>query len=72
MSWVMAALGMNSAQACPQRTYEVGLRGFLESEDRGRLEAKVSLEVLGNLANEALKGSLRMSKSVLFWYLLIR
>ena len=37
---------------------EVRLRRLLEGEDGRRLEAKVGLEVLGDLANEALEGGL--------------
>ena len=34
---------------------KVGLSGLLESEDGGALEAEVRLEVLGDLADEALE-----------------
>ena len=37
---------------------EVGLGGLLEGEDGGALEAQVRLEVLGDLADEALEGEL--------------
>ena len=37
---------------------EVSLGGLLEGEDGGGLEAEVSLEVLGDLADEALEGEL--------------
>jgi hypothetical protein len=37
---------------------KVGLNRLLESTDGGRLEAKVRLEVLGNLANKTLEGEL--------------
>ena len=37
---------------------EVRLGGLLEGEDGGALEAKVGLEVLGNLANQALEREL--------------
>ena len=37
---------------------QVGLRGLLEGDDRGRLEAEIGLEVLGDLADEALEGEL--------------
>jgi len=37
---------------------EVGLGGFLEGEDGAALEAKVGLEVLGDLADEALEREL--------------
>ena len=53
------ALGMNSAHVrVLKESYEVGLRGFLESEDRGRMESKVSLEVLSDLTDKALEGEL--------------
>ena len=41
---------------------EVSLRGLLEGSNGGRLEAEVSLEVLGDLANEALEGELADQK----------
>ena len=41
-----------------EETNEVRLRGLLEGGNGGRLEAEVSLEVLGNLADEALEGEL--------------
>ena len=37
---------------------KVGLNRLLESTDGGRLEAKVRLEVLGDLANQTLEGEL--------------
>ena len=37
---------------------EVRLRGLLEGDDRRRLEAEVRLEVLRDLADEALEGQL--------------
>ena len=37
---------------------EVGLDGLLQSTDGGRLEAKVRLEVLGDLTNKTLEGQL--------------
>ena len=37
---------------------EVGLDGLLERTDGGALEAEVGLEVLGNLANQALEREL--------------
>ena len=45
---------------------EVGLRGLLQRGDGGGLQPEVGLEVLRRS-----KGSLRMSSSVLFWYLRI-
>ena len=46
----------------------VRLGRLLEREDGVRLEAEVRLEVLGDLADEALEGSLRMSSSGLRTY----
>jgi hypothetical protein len=40
------------------RANEVGLGGFLESQDGGGLETKIVLEVLRNLTHKALEGSL--------------
>jgi len=37
---------------------EVGLGGLLEGEDGGPLESQVALEVLRDLAHEALEGEL--------------
>ena len=37
---------------------KVGLSGLLEGEDGGALEAKVGLEVLGDLTDEALEREL--------------
>jgi len=52
-------LGVDSAQVgVLEETDEVGLSSLLESEDGGRLEAEIGLEVLGNLADEALEGEL--------------
>ena len=39
-----------------EESNKVGLRGFLEGHDGGRLESKVTLEVLGNLTYQALEG----------------
>ena len=41
---------------------EVGLSSLLEGTDGGRLEAEVGLEVLGDLADEALEGELADQK----------
>jgi hypothetical protein len=41
-----------------KETNEVGLAGFLECSDGGRLESQVCLEILGNLTNETLEGEL--------------
>jgi hypothetical protein len=50
-------LRVNSTQVGVfEETNEVGFRGFLESEDGRSLEAKVALEVLGDLTNETLEG----------------
>ena len=52
-------LGMDSAQVgVLEKTNEVSLGGFLEGEDGGGLEAKISLEVLSDLTNETLEGGL--------------
>ena len=41
-----------------EETHEIRLGGFLEGEDGGGLEPEVGLEVLGDLADEALEGEL--------------
>ena len=41
-----------------EESNQVGLGGFLESQDSGGLEAKIGLEILGNFANETLERSL--------------
>jgi len=41
-----------------EETDEVGLSGLLEGEDGRGLEAEVGLEVLGDLADQALEGQL--------------
>ena len=41
-----------------KETHKVGLSSLLESEDGRRLEAEISLEVLGNLPHQALEGEL--------------
>ncbi len=41
-----------------KETDEVGLGGFLEGHDGGRLEAEVSFEVLSNLPDQTLEGQL--------------
>ena len=38
-----------------EKADEVGLRGLLEGEDGGTLEAEVCLKILGDLADEALE-----------------
>ncbi|KAK6728828.1 hypothetical protein RB195_006095 [Necator americanus] len=52
-------LGVDGAQVgVLEETDEVSLGGLLESHHGGRLEAKVGLEVLGDLTDEALEGQL--------------
>ena len=53
------ALGVDGAQVgVLEQTDDVGLSGLLKGEDGGGLEAKIALEVLGDLTNEALEGKL--------------
>ena len=53
------ALGVDSAQVgVLEEADEVGLGGLLEGQDGRALEAEVGLEVLGDLADEALEGQL--------------
>jgi hypothetical protein len=53
------ALGVDGAQVgVLKETNEVGLGGLLEGGDGGGLEAEVGLELLGDLADEALEGEL--------------
>merc|ERR1719209_2920776 len=69
------ALGVDGAEVgVLEQAHQVGLAGLLQGHHGGALEPKVGLEVLGDLADQALaswKGSLRISSSVDFWYLLI-
>jgi hypothetical protein len=52
-------LGVDGAQVgVLEERDEVSLNGLLESADGRRLEAKVRLEVLSDLTNEALEGEL--------------
>ena len=52
-------LGVDGAQVgVLKETDEVGLAGFLEGHDGGALETQVSLEVLGDLTDQALEGQL--------------
>ena len=52
-------LGVDGAQVgVLKETNQVSLRGLLESHDSRGLEAEVSLEVLGNLSDQALEGQL--------------
>ena len=53
------SLGVDGAEVGVfEETDEVGLGGFLESEDSGGLESEVVLELRGNLSNESLEGKL--------------
>ena len=52
-------LGVDGAQVgVLEETDQVGLRGFLQSHDSRGLEAKISLEVLGNLTDQTLEWQL--------------
>jgi hypothetical protein len=52
-------LGVDGAQVgVLKQTDEVSLAGLLEGHDGGALEAQVSLEVLGDLTDQALEGQL--------------
>jgi hypothetical protein len=52
-------LGVNRTQVgVLEKTNEVSLGSFLEGENSGGLEAKISFEVLRNLTNETLERSL--------------
>ena len=56
-------LGVDGAQVgVLEESDEVGLAGLLQSHDGGRLEAEVSLEVLGDLSHQALEGELADEK----------
>ena len=53
------ALGVDGAKVgVLKEANEVGLGGFLKGKDGGSLEPQVGLEVLGDLADEALEGEL--------------
>ena len=53
------SLGVDGAKVgVLEEADQVGFRGLLERDDRRRLEAKVGLEVLRDLADEALEGEL--------------
>jgi hypothetical protein len=53
------ALGVDGAEVrVLEEADEVGLSGLLEREDGGALEAQVRLELLRDLADEALEGEL--------------
>ena len=57
------ALGVDGAQVgVLEETDEVSLRRLLEGHDGGALEAEIGLEVLGDLADETLKGELADEK----------
>ena len=50
------ALGVDGTQVgVLKKSDEVGLSGFLESQDSGALEAEIGLEVLSDLADQALE-----------------
>jgi len=56
-------LGVDGAQVgVLKEGDEVGLNGFLESTDGGRLESEIRLEVLGNLTNQTLEWKLSDQK----------
>ena len=53
------ALGVDGAQVgVLEQAHQVGLAGLLQRQDGGALEAQVGLEVLGDLADQALEGQL--------------
>jgi hypothetical protein len=57
------ALGMDGAEVgILEESDEVGLGRLLQSHDGGALEAEIGLEVLGDLADETLKGELADEK----------
>jgi hypothetical protein len=57
------ALGVDGAKVgVLEEANKVGLRGLLEGSDGGSLEPEVSLELLGELADEALEGELADQK----------
>ena len=57
------ALGVNGAHVGVfEERHEVSLGGFLESQDGGGLEAGISLEILCDFADEAMKGQLAEQK----------
>ena len=54
------ALGVDGAEVgVLEKANQVGLGRLLQGQDGGGLEAQVGLEVLGDLADEALEGELR-------------
>ena len=57
------SLGVDGAQVGVfEEADEVRLGGFLESHDGGGLESEISLEVLGDFADESLEGQLADQK----------
>ena len=53
------ALGVDGAQVgVLEQAHQVSLGGLLQGQDGGALEAQVGLEVLGDLAHQALEGQL--------------
>ena len=57
------ALGVDGAEVgILEESDQVGLGRLLQSHDGGALEAEIGLEVLGNLADETLKGELADEK----------
>jgi len=52
-------LGVNGTQVgVLEESNQVGLCGLLQSQDSSGLETEIGLEILGDLANETLEGSL--------------
>ena len=54
-----------------EQTNQVSLGCLLKSHNSRTLEPQISFEILGNLMDKMLEGSLRMRSSVNLWYLLI-
>lgn len=53
------ALGVDGAQVGVfEKTYQVGLTGFLQGTDGRRLETEIRLEILGNFTHQPLEGQL--------------
>ena len=63
------ALGVDGAQVgVLKETDEVGLGGFLQGQHGRSLEAQIALEILGDLADQALEGQLANQEvGGLFW-----
>ena len=56
-------LGVDGTQVCIfKETDEVGLRSFLQGQDSSGLETEIRLEILGDLTNQTLEGSLADEK----------